>query len=111
MSRRLSVNPIACDAHGLCAELLPELIELDEWGYPVVSAEPVPRPLLKHARRAVAACPTLALLLERDPESPAPSPQGTGRAPGRDGRGPKAARPEGESVDAPTGDHAHVRRG
>jgi ferredoxin len=83
VSSRLRVNPIACDAHGLCAELLPELIELDEWGYPVLSGGNVPRPLLKHARRAVAACPALALLLERSPESPASSSQGIGRTPDR----------------------------
>jgi ferredoxin len=61
---RLSVDPIACDAHGLCAELLPELITLDEWGYPIVSADPVPVSLLDHANRAVTACPTLALRLK-----------------------------------------------
>ena len=99
MSRRLRVNPIACDAHGLCAELLPELIELDEWGYPVVSGDQVPRPLLRHARRAVAACPTLALLLEESPKSPAPSRRGDGvdAGPGL-GRPLRAARPEGGSM-------------
>jgi ferredoxin len=58
------VNPIACEAHGLCAELLPERIRLDEWGYPIVDPAPLTGELRKHARRAVAACPTLALLLE-----------------------------------------------
>jgi len=67
MSRSLRVNPIACEAHGLCAELLPELITLDPWGYPIIAAGPVPRDLLPLARRAVAACPTLALLLNTDP--------------------------------------------
>jgi ferredoxin len=57
----LRVNPIACDGHGACAELLPELIELDEWGYPVVDPRPVPPELVKQARRAAAACPVLAL--------------------------------------------------
>jgi ferredoxin len=85
--QRLRVNPIACDAHGLCAELLPELVVLDEWGYPFVAADPVPPKLLKHARRAVSACPTLALLLEREGKSPTPSPQGNGKAPGFGGRG------------------------
>jgi ferredoxin len=61
----LRVNPILCDGHGLCAELFPEAIELDEWGYPVIAAEPLPRSLEAHARRAVAACPVLALRLER----------------------------------------------
>ena len=62
---RLAVNPIACDARGLCAELLPELIGLDEWGYPIIADQPVPAHLMEHARRAVAACPTLALRLQR----------------------------------------------
>jgi ferredoxin len=61
----LSVNPILCDAHGLCAELLPERIELDEWGYPIVDPTPVPYALEAHARRAVATGPVLALKLER----------------------------------------------
>jgi len=61
---RLGVDPIACEAHGLCAELVPELITVDEWGYPIVSADPVPASLLDHANRAVAACPTLALRLK-----------------------------------------------
>ena len=59
---KLRVNPIACDAHGLCAELLPEVIDLDEWGYPIVE-RPVPPQLRGLAQRAVEACPTLALLL------------------------------------------------
>jgi ferredoxin len=65
MTEFLRVNPILCDAHGHCAELLPELIELDEWGYPIVSGEPVPRELDREARMAVSMCPRLALLLER----------------------------------------------
>jgi ferredoxin len=65
VKRALRVNPIACDAHGLCAELLPELVRLDDWGYPIVTPGPVPPHLVGHARKAVAACPTLALLLER----------------------------------------------
>jgi len=60
----LRLDPIACDAHGLCAELLPEYIRLDDWGYPIVGPEPVASELVRLARRAEAACPTLALLLE-----------------------------------------------
>lgn len=62
---RLRVDPIACHAHGLCVELLPELVELDDWGYPLISDRPVPPTLLPEARAAVAACPTLALRLAR----------------------------------------------
>jgi ferredoxin len=66
MSPRLRVNPIACEAHGLCAELLPEWITLDDWGYPIVREGELPADLLDHARRAVDACPTLALLLDEN---------------------------------------------
>jgi ferredoxin len=65
MTHRLRVNPIRCTAHGMCAELLPERIRLDEWGYPLIADPEVPDELLELARRAAAACPTLALLLER----------------------------------------------
>lgn len=64
MSKRLRVNPIACKAHGLCAELLPERISLDEWGYPVVDGQPLSAELLAHAQRAARSCPTFALLVE-----------------------------------------------
>jgi ferredoxin len=62
---RIRVNPITCEAHGLCAELFPEWISLDEWGYPLINPGSIPRHLEAHARRAAEACPTLALLLER----------------------------------------------
>ncbi len=67
MRKSLRVNPIACKAHGLCAELLPERIALDDWGYPIVDERPIPPELEGHARRAVEACPTLALLLRPQP--------------------------------------------
>jgi len=57
----LAVDRIRCDAHGMCAELLPEMIDLDDWGYPIVATAAVPDVLLADARRAVAACPLLAL--------------------------------------------------
>jgi len=60
---RLVLDPTVCDAHGLCAELAPELITLDDWGYPIVDGRPVEGELLEHARRAVAACPVMALRL------------------------------------------------
>jgi ferredoxin len=61
---RLRVDPIACGGHGLCADLLAERIELDEWGFPIVAGD-VPPGLGAAARRAVRACPTLALTLVR----------------------------------------------
>jgi ferredoxin len=63
---RLRINPIMCDGHGLCAELLPELIRLDDWGYPIIDVAEVPIELESLACRAADACPTLALLLDDD---------------------------------------------
>lgn len=65
MKKKLRVNPLLCEAHGVCAEMLPELIGLDPWGYPVLAKEPVPPSLIPLARRTVTACPAIALLLER----------------------------------------------
>jgi ferredoxin len=61
----LVVDRIACDGFGMCAELLPELIDLDDWGYPMVRDGGVPDALMDHARRAVAVCPVLALRMRR----------------------------------------------
>ena len=60
----LRVDPILCRAHGLCAELVPEVVDLDEWGYAKVHGAVAPL-VLAEARAAVAACPTLALRLVR----------------------------------------------
>jgi ferredoxin len=65
---RLRVDPIACEAHGICAELLPELIAADEWGYPLIEDQRVPAELLDLAKRAVRSCPKRALLLQAAPE-------------------------------------------
>jgi len=65
-AKSLRLNPISCVAHGLCAELFPERITLDDWGYPIIDPTPIPAELEEHARRATDACPTLALLLERE---------------------------------------------
>lgn len=66
---RLAVDPIACDGRGLCAELLPEAVALDDWGYPIIDRRALPQGLVGPARRAVRACPTLALRLEEIEES------------------------------------------
>jgi ferredoxin len=61
---RVRVDPTRCSGRGLCAELVPELIGMDDWGYPILSDTTVEGDVLRHARRAVAACPELALFLE-----------------------------------------------
>jgi len=62
---RLVVDPVACDGAGVCAELLPELIGLDPWGFPIVESGGVPPALVDLARRATVSCPRLALHLVR----------------------------------------------
>ena len=59
----LQVERIRCDGYGMCAELLPEVVGLDEWGYPIVRPGAVPEHLLPLAGRAVDVCPVLALRL------------------------------------------------
>ena len=60
----IGVDRIRCDGRGVCAELLPERIRLDDWGYPIIDPAPIGRDLAGHARRAVRSCPRLALRLE-----------------------------------------------
>ena len=72
MTDIVRVNPIDCEGHGLCAELFPERIRLDDWGYPIIDPKPIPHSLEQHMRRAIAACPTLALRAERVPRRTRP---------------------------------------
>ncbi len=64
MTLRLRIDPTACVGHGICADLLPERIRLDEWGFPIIQPD-VPRSLAGPARGTVRACPVLALRLYR----------------------------------------------
>jgi len=66
---RLHVDWTRCDGHGLCAALLPEHITRDEWGFPVLHDAPISA---EQAKRAIAACPALALYLnsDRQPTNP-----------------------------------------
>lgn len=65
MSDQLKVDMIRCSAHGMCAEILPERVSLDDWGYPIIDARPIDPELVTLAKRAVDACPVFALRLER----------------------------------------------
>jgi ferredoxin len=65
----LVLDPITCAGRGLCHDAAPELIELDEWGYPILPGgtlrADVTRPDLRAAEAATHACPVLALHIER----------------------------------------------
>jgi ferredoxin len=65
-SIELIVDPTACDGHGVCAEILPERIDRDPWGFPIIEQGKIAPPHFDHAVRAVRACPRQALhLVER----------------------------------------------
>jgi ferredoxin len=66
MAEVLRVDRIRCKGYGMCAELLPEVIALDDWGYPILRPGPVPQTLTAHADRAVDVCPVMALRLVAD---------------------------------------------
>jgi ferredoxin len=66
---RLRLDPTRCDGAGYCAEIVPELIGLDDWGYPIVDRRPIGEGrLIKLASRAVAQCPRVALALSVQPD-------------------------------------------
>ena len=68
-AERLRLDPTRCDGAGYCAEIVPELVRLDDWGYPMVDAGPIEDPrLLRLASRAVGQCPRVALALTNQPE-------------------------------------------
>jgi NADH:ubiquinone oxidoreductase subunit F (NADH-binding)/ferredoxin len=72
---RLEVDWSRCQGHGLCAHLLPEFVDLDDYGFP--SFRKIPGFMAKEARRAVDMCPALALRLAQttgDGPKPAGSP-------------------------------------
>jgi ferredoxin len=60
---RITVDPVACAAYGYCAEILPEAISLDEWGYPIINDRPLPAELIALAKRAARDCPKRAITL------------------------------------------------
>jgi ferredoxin len=62
---KIFIDPVACNAYGYCAELLPEAITLDEWGYPIVDGKPLPAELVAAAKRAARDCPRRAITLQQ----------------------------------------------
>lgn len=60
---RLDIDFIACDGYGYCADLMPEHVELDDWGYPMLIQAEVEGDALRRARRAARVCPVAALRL------------------------------------------------
>ena len=61
---KLKVDWIACNGYGVCEAAAPDLIVLDDWGFPILPDGPVPRDLLRQARKAINDCPMVALAWE-----------------------------------------------
>jgi NADH:ubiquinone oxidoreductase subunit F (NADH-binding)/ferredoxin len=91
-STRLAVDWTRCSGHGLCSRLVPELIRVDEHGYPEVLDAPVPFWLARDASQAVEMCPSLALRLTTQPPEPAVLPLPVPAA--RPAIGPGPVRPQ-----------------
>ncbi len=70
MAVKLRVDPIACDGFGHCAELAPELVSLDEWGYPIIADRELNATEIRLADAAILQCPRKALFLERSDQPP-----------------------------------------
>ncbi|MGL4174072.1 MAG: ferredoxin [Actinomycetota bacterium] len=103
MTAELRVDWQRCTGHGLCHELVPEIVDLDEWGYPIILESITDRRLHDLAKRAVSACPALALRLDSD-----------GPAEGTTGSVPFAAPPiphPDNTFDRPLGERSRRRRG
>ena len=67
--KTLQIDWTRCEGHGLCAELYPDRITLDDWGYPIISKRPLrSEDDVIQARRAASLCPALALRVETSPE-------------------------------------------
>ncbi|MFI5796458.1 ferredoxin [Streptomyces sp. NPDC051677] len=71
--QHIDIDWTSGQAHGLCAELMPDHIPLDEWGCPLMQRTPVPSRTVKRARRAAADCPVLAMRLTQATTLPPPN--------------------------------------
>ena len=61
MSLRIEVDPVACEANGLCVEFLPEFIELGDDDVLRLREGIIPEELEGQARDAAMSCPRQAL--------------------------------------------------
>ena len=105
--QRLTVDWTRCAGHGLCAHLVPELVQLDAQGYPEFLDMPVPPWLTSQAAQAVEMCPALALRLTTTPAPGVSQPARARRAGGASGPAPGAAR----ARPGPAGPGAAAGRG
>lgn len=57
----LQIDPIRCDGYGYCVELMPEYLEFDDWGFPLIKERQIGSlDALELARRVEHLCPKIA---------------------------------------------------
>lgn len=70
MSLRIEIDHEACEANGVCEELAPALLRLDDQDTLHLRVAQVPTEHEAQARAAVQACPRQALRIVEDAERP-----------------------------------------
>jgi ferredoxin len=64
---QVAVDLNLCQAYGVCAQIAPEIFDLDDDGYAVVpEGRTVPEALEDKVREAAEACPAIAVLITED---------------------------------------------
>ncbi|MBB5079464.1 ferredoxin [Nonomuraea endophytica] len=58
---RVNVDGTKCAAYALCAEIAPQVFDLDDFGYAVATPEDVPAALEVVTGEAIEACPVQAI--------------------------------------------------
>ena len=77
MSVTVRIDPTLCRGHAICALFFGDGVELDQWGFGrVFDAHADSTRLLTRARRAAAACPNGAFIIQ-DSTRPEPAAQVT----------------------------------
>ena len=61
---RVTVDPDLCEANGVCANLVPQVFDLDDEDVLHITAGEVPADLADKVRLAVQSCPKMALRLD-----------------------------------------------
>jgi ferredoxin len=61
---RVTVDPDLCEANGVCANLVPQVFDLDDEDVLHITVGEVPAGLADKVRLAVQSCPKMALSLE-----------------------------------------------
>ncbi|XPP26753.1 MAG: ferredoxin [Leucobacter sp.] len=65
---QIDVNLTACEGHGLCAQVAPQVYEIDDEGYVRVQVDVITADLATAAAAGAAVCPVAALRVAENPD-------------------------------------------